>query len=514
MKLFGSKKDGKHSVPAAVETAPEELQESVIPTVEPAAEGQELVQVPEFPMAPAGDEEVPVISELRPAEQLSEESEREETPDDGFISSIAEAFGVPAESLQNELPGLELQETVKEESAAEVAEKDAAAPVEVDKKAAKKAAKAEKKAAKKAAKKEKKEAKKWSAGKKVLVALLLVFAILLSCGAGYIVTRLWVTQKSMGIYAADYVEPERNLEENPDDIVQSVDSEDQDAQVVDSDRKEGCYTFMVAGRDVQSGCTDVVIVGRMDTVNGTLNMVSIPRDTLINKGLLKINTAYQGNLAEGGDGITGLLKEVKKIVGFDIDSWAVVDTEAVARLIDAVGGVYFDVPIDMVYNDYAQNLFINIPKGYQHLSGEDAVKVLRYRKGYANGDLGRIQTQHDLLLALAEQTLDVKNIPNLGEAINIYQECVHSNLSAGNLVFYAKEFLKLDFDKIQFIDMPQCKGGIVQGQSFIFINPSKWLNVINNYLNPYKEDITAKNLSIKTSYDSGATFAYTAGAGS
>ena len=60
--------------------------------------------------------------------------------------------------------------------------------------------------------------------------------------------------------------------------------------------------------------------------------------------------------------------------------------------------------------------------------------------------------------------------------------------------------------------MPQMMGGLVNNQSFVFINIDKWINVINEYLNPYKEDITQRNVSIKTSADQGESFNYSAGA--
>lgn len=357
--------------------------------------------------------------------------------------------------------------------------------------------------------------KKKSKVKTVLLTTVIVLGILLLVGtAGYAISRLWVSQGSMDVYDADFdASNHLELDANKDNNDKEPTAEEVDHVTnVNSDRKDGCFTFLVAGRDVESGCTDVIIVGRLDTVNHTINMVSIPRDTMINKGNLKVNTAYQGNLSSGGNGIDGLLKEMKKICGFDIDSWAIVDVEAVARLIDAIGGVYFDVPIDMIYKDGAQGLDINIKKGYQLLSGEDAVKVLRFRKGYPNGDLGRIKTQHDFIKAMAEQMLDVGNIPNLGAAIKVYEDCVQTNLSAGNVLFYAKEFLKVDSEDINFVEMPMMRGGMVNGQSFVFININGWLDVVNEYLNPYKEDITQRNVSIKSSADGGESFFYSAGA--
>jgi len=499
LKLFGNKKSGKDAASAATINSSVEIPEKI---------EQEMLHE-EATVSEAAIPEITVVKDIvlpdeKEEEVISIEAVKEETPsmgEEGYVHSIAESFGISAEEVQKEVPTAVTNEGADGKQKLTRAEK----------KEAKKAAKAAKKEEKQAVKQAKREAKKWSVGKKILVILMLIFAVAITGFAGYFVKEMWVTQEALDVYDADFAgEIQRH-----DDVTTPNTDPDQDGQEaseeLNSDRKKGCYTFLVAARDVASGCTDVIIVGMFDTENGKINMVSIPRDTMINKGLLKVNTAYQGDLASGGNGVDGLLKEMRKILGFDIDSYAIVDVVAVEKLIDAIGGVYFDVPMDMIYLDGAQNLEISIGAGYQKLSGSDAVKVLRFRKGYANGDLGRIETQHAFIKALAEQMLDIGNIPNLGAAIDIYQEHVQSNLSAGNILVYAKNFLEMDFNNIQFVDMPQMMGGLVNGQSFIFINPNKWVNVINEYLNPYKEDITQRNLSIKTSADQGATFYYTGG---
>ena len=501
MKIFGGKKSGRQIDESANYTTSEEIQEVIVPAVqEPEVQKESVEEVPVISVLPEIEESTADAAE---ASEVTEEKDRE----DGLISSIAEAVGVvPSDEAET---SVEQGEIVSEPAPQKMSRKEKKAA----KKAEKETAKADKKAQKAAEKAAKKEARKWSLGKKILFVCILLMAVGATVFAGYFVSQMWMTEEALDIYSADFTGEIQYADgefENPG----STDGEEgQDNTVaVNEDRKDGCYTFLVAARDVASGCTDVIIVGMFDTVNNKINMVSIPRDTMINKGLLKVNTAYQGDLASGGNGIDGLLKEMKKILGFDIDSYAIVDVEAVAKLIDAIGGVYFDVPMDMVYKDGSQNLDINIKAGYQKLSGEDAVKVLRFRKGYANGDLGRIETQHDFIKALADQILDVGNIPNLGTAIEIYQEHVQTNLTAGNILFYAKNFLEMDTENIQFIDMPQMMGGLVNNQSFVFINIDKWINVINEYLNPYKEDITQRNVSIKTSADQGESFYYSAGA--
>lgn len=501
MKLFGGTKSSRHNGDAVYDVTSEEtleVMEAEQPVIEDTADPA---------VEPGLSEEIDVsVIEFFTVEEAAEAAAPEQNDDmrdlgqeDGLISSITEAFGITPEEMQRkseETAAVAAEAAVGEETAADV------------KKLSRKERKAAKKAEKKAAKAAKKAAKKWSPAKKLITAAVVALSLGITAFAGYFVSEMWVTDETLDIYQADFT----------GDIIRAEDAqtgeysvyENVEAVPVDETRKEGCYTFLIAARDVASGCTDVIIVGRFDTKNHTINMVSIPRDTMINKGTaLKVNSVYAGDKENGGNGIDGLKREMKRMLGFEIDSYAVVDVEAVAKLIDAIGGVYFDVPIDMNYSDTAQGLEIHISKGYQKLSGADAVNVLRFRKGYPNGDLGRIETQHKFIKALAEQILDIGNIPNLGAAIEIYQEHVQTNLTAGNILFYAKNFLDMDMDNIQFVDMPQYAGGLVNGQSFIFINPSKWVNVINNYLNPYKNDIGVQNLNIKTSSDEGNTFIYT-----
>ena len=479
MKLFGGKKGGapnQNTENAVISDA--ELTEK-LPVQENFVELTDLSESLEqldgslFEAQAEADSEIPMWDN-QPAQE------------DGFMTSIAETLGLSPEEMTNTTDEAEADlegifNTGRINQSVEPAQNVEKAPK-----------------------------KKWSVAKKLLVAAVLIMALAITGFAGYFVHEMWVTDESLDIYEADFTGDIIYADENAGTTEIELNQEDLSVPI-DETRKKGCYTFLVAARDVASGCTDVIIVGRFDTANHTINMVSIPRDTMTNRGNFKINTAYAGNLASGGNGIDGLKREIQKLIGFEIDSYAIVDVEAVEKLIDAIGGVYFDVPMDMHYSDVSQNLEIHINKGYQKLSGSDAVKVLRFRKGYANGDLGRINVQHDFIKALAEQVLDIGNIPNLGAAIDIYQEHVQSNLTPGMLLFYAKHFLEMDTDNIQFVNMPQHMGGLVNNQSFLFISVGRWVEVINEYLNPYKENIAQWHLDIKSSMDGGNSFYYTKG---
>ena len=122
--------------------------------------------------------------------------------------------------------------------------------------------------------------------------------------------------------------------------------------------------------------------------------------------------------------------------------------------------------------------------------------VFRFRNSYANGDIGRIDVQHQMLKAMTSQFLKLHNIPNLSKLIDIYEKEVITNLSAGNVMFYVKEFLKLDERAIGFETIPANYNGVKNGMSYVFIHVDEWLEYLNTWLNPYTTEITAANVDI------------------
>ena len=286
---------------------------------------------------------------------------------------------------------------------------------------------------------------------------------------------------------------------------------------LETDRVQGTYTFLLVGRDHASNSTDTIIVGRMDTKKHTIDCVSIPRDTLINIGWAntpkRINAVYPGYINSGKNGIDGLKDHIRNLVGFDIDCYAVVSIKAVEEAVDCIGGVWFDVPVDMRYNDPTQNLNINIDKGYQLLNGEDSVKVCRFRNTYAGGDIDRIGVQQSFLKAAASQILTLGNIPNLGELVDILVENTDTDLDAANIAWFIRQFLLCKMDNISFQTMPWSVGCTINGVSFVSVDLDNWLGMVNDKLNPYVEPVMTANVNILTSNTSGTLMQSTTGAG-
>ena len=261
-------------------------------------------------------------------------------------------------------------------------------------------------------------------------------------------------------------------------------------------RKDNVYTLLVVGRDRVGLNTDSIMVARFDCDDHTANIVSIPRDTLVNVpwAVKKVNSVY------GSAGIDGLVSEIEDLVGFGIDSYAVVNTYVFRQIIDCIGGVYFDVPIYMYYDDPDQDLYISLSPGYQLLNGDQCEQVVRFRQnndgtGYPNGDLGRIETQHAFFEALAKQVLQLGNISNLPQIIGLIIDNTDTNLTSGNIAFYAQEFLKMRSEDINFYTLPY-ESVYIRGGSYVSIQLEPWLDMINTYLNPFTVDVTAANLDV------------------
>lgn len=274
-----------------------------------------------------------------------------------------------------------------------------------------------------------------------------------------------------------------------------------DGQAADAGaHNDAVYTFLVVGRDKVGANTDTILVGSLNTDTHAINIVSIPRDTLVNIScnVKKVNVLYEYDLNNGGNGVDGLLSGIRDLIGFNVDFYAVVDLEAFVKLVDTIGGVYYDVPVDMYYDDPTQDLHIAIPAGYQWLDGENALKVVRFRKGYANADIGRIGTQQDFLKAVAKQMLKLGNIPNLTKLSDIFTQYVDTDLTSANISFLARQFLLCKADDINFYTLPGNYGDSIGGFSYVSLDLDQWLEMVNTYLNPWDKAVTVDNVNILT----------------
>ena len=279
-----------------------------------------------------------------------------------------------------------------------------------------------------------------------------------------------------------------------------------------ADQKEGVYTFLLIGRTDENNQADMLMLIVFDSNTGEINACSIPRDTMVNisSDVKKINSTIWG-------GTNNVKNWVRKTLGVYPNFYVMVDWQAVGDLVEAVGGVYFDVPIRMHYIDTSKDGFtIDLWDGYQLLDGDKAMQLIRWRKnnvypweinaareaGFDGSDIKRTQMQQQFIVEAAKQILQVKNLKYLGSMVEVFKENVETDLSIGNLAWFAQKALELDSaNKVTFHSLPEnfveCYSRTQHNyQSYVTMKPSQLVSMINAYFNPYNSDISQSNLDL------------------
>ena len=254
--------------------------------------------------------------------------------------------------------------------------------------------------------------------------------------------------------------------------------------------------------DLDSELTDTIMVASYNPNTQKANLLSIPRDTFTGKNKSratasqKINALY--NINKNPE---KTLEAVNELTGLDIQYYVVVKTEALIEVVDAIGGVEFDVPIDMKYDDPTQDLHIDLKAGLQKLDGDKAEQLLRWRHSnskngvmttypseYGNDDFGRMRTQRDFIVATMKQTLKPGNIFKIGQLLEIANKNVETNIElslAKDYVPYAVEF---NTDDIKTAALPGTTPDVKEtnGVSVFVVNKTEAKELINSMF--YEEE--------------------------
>lgn len=219
-------------------------------------------------------------------------------------------------------------------------------------------------------------------------------------------------------------------------------------------------TTLVLGKSLN--LTDTIILFSYNPRTQEASILSIPRDTFIGNdpdeatAFDKINSVYQF-------GVDKILKEVSELTGFDVENYVVVDTAGFRELVDTIGGVTFNVPMDMKYDSYSQGLHIDLKAGEQVLDGDKAEQLVRFRHNndgttypasYGLEDEGRMKTQQAFLTELAKQTLTVGNIPKIMSIIDIANKYVETNMDFNMLKDYVPYLVELNMNDIKKDTLP------------------------------------------------------------
>ncbi len=231
-----------------------------------------------------------------------------------------------------------------------------------------------------------------------------------------------------------------------------VEEEEATTDTIKRANEDNICNFLLLGRDAAAGLCDVVILGTVNTDNGNISFMQIPRDTYFNcteATYKKINGAYNslGSAA-------AMSNELSNALGIKIDYYMCLGLDTIEKMVDAVKGIEINIPKDMDYTDSEQNLTINLKAGKQILDGKNAVKFLRYRAGYTTGDLGRIDAQKLFLNAFATRIADIGNPFALYNVFKLVCENSETNIKVNDLISIAFKCIQAKGGKVSYLTAP------------------------------------------------------------
>ena len=209
--------------------------------------------------------------------------------------------------------------------------------------------------------------------------------------------------------------------------------------------------------------TDTIMIVKYDPQSQSATMLSVPRDSFVgnNEDTATASDKINSKYASGGAQAT--LNAVNNLTGMKLRYYLVIDTKALRDIVDAVGGVYFDVPIDMDYDDVTQDLAIHLKAGPQLLNGEQAEGVVRFRHNnngtsysaaYGDNDLGRMKTQRAFIEAVINQVVKPSNITKVNKLMEIASEEIETNFDWNDAKDYMASLMKFDTSNLKTGTLP------------------------------------------------------------
>ena len=215
--------------------------------------------------------------------------------------------------------------------------------------------------------------------------------------------------------------------------------------------------------------TDSIMIVSYNPQTQQASILSVPRDTYVgrkdkNSATPNYLMSYKMNsMYRNGENIPETVELVSNLTGVKIDNYILVDTDAIIEIVDAIGGVTFDVPIDMNYDDPTQNLHIHLEAGEQLITGEKAEQLLRFRHNndnttypdeYGNNDIGRMRTQREFIKETLKQLVKFENITKFFKVLDITFSNIKTDLPMETAKYYIPYAFKFNMENIKSDTVP------------------------------------------------------------
>lgn len=305
-----------------------------------------------------------------------------------------------------------------------------------------------------------KKRKKHGAKKAILIALVALLGVLLVFGAA---AAVYLNSVNQALSFDDKEEAEK---------LKAV------LEPVAEEAKDKPFYMLVLGSDAREGDaasrSDVIILTRVDSAEGKITLVSIPRDTMVDlpgHGRQKINAAY----AFGG--AAGAVEAISSFAGVPISHCVEIHFQELEELVDALGGVWVDVPVSNNETG-SSNSGMSINAGEQLLTGKQALAFARERYGYVRGDFQRADNQRILAEAIIKRVLAVSPL-ELPGTIQRLAECVSTDFGLADIVMLAQKFQEAQ-NLTFYSGMAPSSTMTLDGISYVITEYPAWTDMMKN----------------------------------
>ncbi len=320
-----------------------------------------------------------------------------------------------------------------------------------------------------------------------------------------------VAATSVIVYTVAFHEPDdQTSDTKPFDYTPATkeDPENTDKPDKQTDKEaspDKTFNFLLLGRDQTSANTDVIMLINFNVTSGGISVLQLPRDTYIelNKTSYKLNSLYHHFVKEAQTkkqkdtdaySLSKVASTLEQNLCINIHYYAMINLKGFRNIVDILGGVEVDIPANMVYHDESQNLHINLKKGKQVLDGKKAEMFVRFRSGYVQADIGRMDAQKIFMSALLKTLKENFTVSNVVKIANEVYKNVTTDVPLDDMIYFGKALMGINMDKILFMSMPgtAARSNGDSGAWYYVMNRKAMIPIIEKHFNIY-DDVIVNN---------------------
>jgi len=281
---------------------------------------------------------------------------------------------------------------------------------------------------------------------------------------------------------------------NSYELISGADKVDDKRDFTNNQIIEGQFTVLVLGFDESRELSDVMMLFLFDIYNHKLDILQIPRDSFVpdftSSETGKINSVYM-NGDQSLKPIQRTVNAVRETFGIPIDRYVTTGCDDIVEIVDLMGGIPINLPEDVFYS-YDKILYA----GEQVLNGEQAELMVRARKGYNEGDIGRVKAQRIFMAACMEKALDMGSVELTSFINEVYKKkLIATDMTLGELSILSDFATLIDMDKVT-VQLVPGEGAYNGDYSVWSIHKNATIDVLNKYFRPYQVDLGYYDLPI------------------